>query len=434
MIRITTLLVFMSVYSLGQSWKGLNGGVNSTVSNMIIDSNNNLIVGGSFTEVNGNPQMGLAVWDSTSWTTFGNNANFSNFGGVHCMTFFNGDLIIGGHFDSINNVAVNNISRWDGTSWQPFGNGFNGDVQTVAVYNNHLYAGGVFFRSGQDIVRSFAEWNGSMWINAAPLIDGYVFSSLVLNGNLIIGGPFKRINGISYGSVAAWNDTSWSTVGNGFNNEVYNLATVDDTLYACGTFTQIPQTPCSFLAKYDGTSWIQMPYPAGTTNWTTDILKFHDQYFVCGNFNNPDDLGIINGSVYDSIGSTNGFILDMLVYKNQLYVGGNYSTIGNINTFCIARLDSFLVSDFQLPIMAHNVGFIYPTILSRSSFLNISKEKLNDNTLIDITVYNISGVKMAQFIPEQFPISMFSFSPSTYIIKFNYKDGKSSVQRFIVLP
>lgn len=435
MQRIVIILLFTSLFAQGQSWHGLMNGVNSTVSSMIIDPNNNLILGGSFTEVNGNPQMGLAVWDSLSLMPFGNNANFgNNFGNVLCMTYFNGDLVIGGHFDSINNVAVNNIARWDGANWQPIGNGFDQNVHTVISYNNKLYAGGVFWTSGLDTVRTFAVWNGSNWVNAAHQIDGYVWSSLIMDGKLILGGPFNRIDGVTYGGIASWNDTAWSNVGVGFNNEVYNLSIVDDTLYACGTFTQIPQNQTSYLAKYDGTNWHQVTYPVGTTLWTSDIVKFHDEFFVCGNFNNPDDLGVINGSLYDSIGSTNGWISELIVYKDQLYVGGNFSIIGNQNITCVAVLDSFLVSNGNYPSIQHSSNYIFPTIISQNSYLNMSKDFIIEDKLVDATIYSISGVAMARLTIEAFPFLVNELPAASYIIKFNFKNGQCSSQKFIVIP
>ncbi len=435
MIRLVICFLISSLFAIGQNWQGLSGEVNSTVNTMMISPNNKLLIGGSFTEVNGSPQMGLAVWDSVSLTAFGNNANFgNNFGSILCMTYFNGDLVVGGHFDSINNVAVNNIALWNGASWQPIGNGFDNDVQTIAVYNNSLYAGGVFFRSGGDTVRSFAVWNGINWRNAAPQIDGFVLSSLVYDNKLIIGGPFNGINGIILGGVASWNDSSWSNVGSGFNNEVYNLSLVDDTLYACGTFTQIPQSPYSYIAKYNGTDWLQVPYPLGTTQWMTDVEKFHNRLFVCGNFDNPDDLGIVNGNLYDSVGSSNGFISDLIVYKNQLYAGGNYTTIGNVSAICIARLDTNFTNDIVIPNFYENSVFIFPTILTKSSLLNIEDEGLLKSKLVDVEIYSFNGVMISKYNPEEFPVQLNGIAPSSYILKLNYENEKYISKKFIVIP
>jgi hypothetical protein len=317
---------FQGISALSQTWSSLGSGVNGRVETFLIDDQNQLLVGGNFSSINGSAIQGIAIWDSIQWLPFGNNATFSQFGGIFTISTFNNEIIIGGRFDSINGISIKNIARWNGTNWQPMGDGFNGSVRTLQIFNNNLYAGGTFTLSGSDTVHYFSKWNGITW---GSTVSGFgfnapVYSSLIYNNNLVIAGQFKLINNAVFGSVASWNDTTWSTIGNGFNNEVAKLRLIRDTLYACGTFTQIPQNPCNYISKFDHINWIQETYPIGNTDWVNDIIFYENDLFVCGNFDNPEDIGIINGNIYDSIGSAFGLIKTMEIYKNQLYVGGRF--------------------------------------------------------------------------------------------------------------
>ena len=64
-------------------------GADFNVDVLYTDSTGLLIVGGGFTNVDGQPKMGIAIWDSSNWSSFGNNSVFQNFGSVSAITKFN---------------------------------------------------------------------------------------------------------------------------------------------------------------------------------------------------------------------------------------------------------------------------------------------------------------------------------------------------------
>lgn len=424
------LLFFCSLTSKSQTWDSLGFGANFNVECFIVDSNDKLYVGGLFTEVDGVQRTSIAVWDSSQWSSFGNNAIFN--GGILCMSIFNGDLVVGGSFDSINNIPVNHIARWDGNNWQPIGAGFNKNVYTIVEYGSKLYAGGNFFISGLDTTRYFAKWNGVSWENAARNIDGYVFTSTVLNNKLVIGGQFTNINGSLSIGVAALDDTTWTNLGIRLNNQVLRVKNIEDTLYVCGNFTQYPGNPINYICKYDGSTWTQLPYPVSSTQTITDIVKYNHRLYVCGDFDNPDDLGRINGLAYDSVGGSNGFYVCMIAYKNQLYVGGNFTLIGGtIQSICISRYTDDLFSGVIE--LEEEITYPYPNPVIKSSISKIKYKDLEPSNIKTLSLFNVEGTLLWNSLTgfENIPIN--EFAEGFYIAILTTKNGQIYKDKIIVI-
>ena len=125
--------------------------------------NNNLIITGGFTDVNGIPFNNIAQFDRTTWTTFSTGAGYP--GGysfdVQPVINYNNSMYVGGYMSNAGPVSVNGIARWDGTSWMGVGSGHNGVIGSMAVYHDELYVGGNFTIAG-----------GIPALNIAKLKDG----------------------------------------------------------------------------------------------------------------------------------------------------------------------------------------------------------------------------------------------------------------------
>jgi hypothetical protein len=428
-MKIITILIFGFFFSsgcLGQNWRPLGAGVDFNVHCFVLDSSTNkLIVGGQFNHVDTFNATAIAVWDSVQWTPFGNNAEFKNPGGILAMAYFNNELILAGVFDSVNNIRMNNITKWNGTDWEQMGNGFDGTVYTLQVYNNELYAGGSFFFSGMDTVRYFAKWNGISWSLAAPGINNDVFSSTLYDGKLIIAGQFSQINSNSALKVASWNGFSWNGLGQGFNNNVGVLRNINDTLYVGGNFTSIPNNSSNWISKFDGSNWQPMPYPTGGTNSVFDITEYNHRLYLSGLFSNPEDLAVLNGLAYDSVGSAQGFISDMFVYKNELYVGGNFIRISNVTTNCIARYSDLATGLKYLP----NSKFLiqaFPNPFQNYLQFNYPKDKIESVIIRDCAgkiVFNSIGrnlekkLHLEALLPGIYIVQITSTSDEVYFLK-----------------
>lgn len=98
----------------GEQWKDVGGGIcdhGATVHRMLIH-NDKLYVVGNFTCVgNGIPASNIAVWDGEKWCSVGNSV-FDN--RILTVAFWNNDLYIGGGFTEIDDQPVKYFAKWVG--------------------------------------------------------------------------------------------------------------------------------------------------------------------------------------------------------------------------------------------------------------------------------------------------------------------------------
>jgi len=109
-------------------------------------------------------------------------------GMVLSLVEYNGDLIVGGFFTEINGEPVNHIARWDGNQWYDLAGGLSGydpahtRVQSLYVYNGNLIVGGCFNQAGGTPAKNIAVWDGSTWSAIADDTLATPFSENIWHG------------------------------------------------------------------------------------------------------------------------------------------------------------------------------------------------------------------------------------------------------------
>ncbi len=213
----------------------INGGVLA----LAYETNGQVLAGGNFTSVNGNPQNYIVRLNADGSTDNGFSAGANGpVQTVVCQT--DGNVLIGGTFSSADGLTRNNIARFmtNGfldTTFNP-GSGANGTVYAMAeAFLNGvrgIYVGGAFsaISSGQGntLGKSFglARLNNDGTLdttfNIGSGVDGTVDTIAVyptnspLAGEIIIGGSFVHYNGVIVNGIARLNpsgslDTSFNT-------------------------------------------------------------------------------------------------------------------------------------------------------------------------------------------------------------------------------
>ena len=234
----------------GTVWQ-LIGTTNSTVQDFIINSLDELFIGGLFTQVNGVSANYIAKWDGSSWSSLssGLSSPVSN-GGAYTVTWDAGSLYVGGRFDNASGTAVSNIARWDGTSWNPVGAGISNDVVYDIVVDNL-----VFTLSQSSSLNTYADvYNGFGWTN---IISGVSIgiADLEINaiGELILGSP-GSIPLPSLGpncALAKYNGTSWSCFAQSDASIQELYINAKDDIYIGGALmSYIDQLSVVDFAKY----------------------------------------------------------------------------------------------------------------------------------------------------------------------------------------
>lgn len=202
--------------SLDTTFLAIGTGANDESSALALQPDGKILVGGSFTQINGATRNRIARLNSdgtldTSFLSSSSGANDS----VQVLTLQpDGKVLIGGNFTSVNGTPRNHIARLhpDGaidTSFLSVDSGANDIVNSIAVQpDGKIFIGGLF-NSVNDALRSKVarlKSDGSLdetFINFSSGANGGVDAlALQLDGKIIIGGSFSFVNGLFRSGIA----------------------------------------------------------------------------------------------------------------------------------------------------------------------------------------------------------------------------------------
>lgn len=244
--------------------------------------NGDYVLGGDFKELG----MGSDTFHASRLVRW-NGKNFRRFGdgpdGQILAAKFdsNNDLVVAGSFQTIGNIEANRIARFDGKRWWPYGSGLDGDALCVALgKNGQLYAGGRFNRAGSVDSKCIAKWNGTQWVSLAggvtqsgtdPVVNALALTS---SGTLYAGGEFGlSASNVVLSGVGRWQNGVWSDLDGGArsldgtqrNGRIVSLLIdSEDRLLAGGYFERMGSkttTNTGYLARWNGKAW----FPVGPT-------------------------------------------------------------------------------------------------------------------------------------------------------------------------
>ena len=229
----------------GTSWQTQN--TPNGMTNSFAVYNNEFTIGGQWF-VGGN-FVNVIKWNFTTgqWQALGAPGTFGTYT-VKAMTVYNGELIAGGDFFVLNGQPANGLARWNDAAqqWEEFeGLNSNGQVYALGVYNGDLIVAGGFTHVNGTLSRGIARWNQKDgWQSMAGGVSQYVDALAIYNGDLIAGGFFTTAGTQSVNNIARWNDdeNDWRSVGDGVTNccgygaAVYALGVAGGKLYAGGWF------------------------------------------------------------------------------------------------------------------------------------------------------------------------------------------------------
>ena len=293
-------------------WSALSTGLNADGRALIIDLNNNVYVGGTFTSAGSASNTNrIAKWNSSTWSSVGSGVTSGTL--IRSFAFdSNNNLYAGGNFTNISSVPALNIAKWDGSSWSQLGVGLRSGTSCNAIVtdsNNNVYAGGNFSTLGDSTttVNGIAKWNSntSTWsqLNYGSLTglgtNGACFSLAVdSNNNVYVGGNFTQASFGLANYIAKWNPDPtqmfpWSNLALGFNGICYAIA-IDSNgiVYATGGFTKTYDNSITLnrIAKWDGSTWSPLVDALTGVNGLDSnnglglVIDSNDNVYVSGSF------------------------------------------------------------------------------------------------------------------------------------------------------
>lgn len=314
-----------------------------------------LWAGGSFTVATGSH---LARWTGTDWLAVGSpDAAVDQ---VESFAGANGtEIFIAGTFQTVDGQPIVGSARWDGSSWSALSGKRVGSTDRFvprldAMGNSVL---DVVERNGASTL--VGRWNGSaIEFDDGLGVNGTVYSMLRYDdGNgekLWIGGSLTDAGGVLLGGLATFDGARIEAPGGATFGPNPSAAVIGalkaydpgtgSKLYAAGTFHGVSTTAGTFnsIASWNGTSW--QPLGSGLTMnsnqpGTVNAMAVFDagagsELYVAGLFDkaggtNAENIAAWNGSSWRSIGSgVNGTVNALAVYGGQLYVGGGITGAG----------------------------------------------------------------------------------------------------------
>ena len=157
------------------------------------------------------------MYNGTSFSSFGLGGLAQGSDNVNSIVEYNNELYIGGSFSTASGSIGNNIMRWDGILMKPLLGGMNGSVSRMRVYPDGLYVCGAFNMADTVIASGIAKWNGSNWERVIPNTTNLLISDFLIRGNeLYITGSFSEINSIIVNNIAKY------ILGTGINDSQIN--------------------------------------------------------------------------------------------------------------------------------------------------------------------------------------------------------------------
>jgi hypothetical protein len=220
----------------GTSWSGLGAGVqadgNYSANALVELASGDVIAGGFFWFATASGvASNLARWNGAQWAPLGGGVD----GPVSAMLLLsNGDLVIGGTFSAAGGVPCSNVARWNGVSWSPLGSGTNGCVRYLASGpNGSLVVAGCFSSAGGAAANRIASWNGATW---SPIGDATPFYADVRSLDVDVDGSVVVCDGrLRRWSGSAWQDL-WSVPPSFSNDYLLSAALLSDGDWLLSTF------------------------------------------------------------------------------------------------------------------------------------------------------------------------------------------------------
>ncbi len=149
----------------------------------------------------------------------------------------------------------------------------------------------------------------------------------------------------------------WTPLQSGltFGGYTFYYDSTTDLLYVGGIFNYADSIRVNGIATWDGSKWDSLSSGITYGGPVYKITKFQGSVFVSGWFNfTPPNLfnwlALWNGNSWDTLGmSVNSFIRTFKEFGNELYLGGTFTKIGQLDANLIAKFDGNNFSSYPFP-------------------------------------------------------------------------------------
>ncbi|MBY0112429.1 MAG: hypothetical protein K2Y21_06380 [Phycisphaerales bacterium] len=292
----------------GASWLPVGSGINGSVYTLSRLLDGRLVAGGNFSTAGTQAASCLAAWNGTAWSSI--SPTLTNPGGSTfirgSMVGLDGQLVIVGSFQSVGPLLANGIARWDGSNWSAFGDGIQGIGRAaIETASGAIVVGGEFPQIGDTDTSNLACWLNQTWtalvvskiapaptstapagtrlhlVNKTGLFDGVRWTGLPVSrvrnitataqsaaGEIYAAGDCTPDGGPEVRCLVRLVGGEWSFFAPGGDEAILRMTTDSaENIYAIGAFQTIGGVQAPGVARWSGTSWVSMGsgFPEGCT-------------------------------------------------------------------------------------------------------------------------------------------------------------------------
>ena len=363
----------------GRMWYAVGDndwGRDDSINDIAIRANGDIFVGGQFSRAGGTKASSIARWDGSNWHALGRGIEneTGQIGYLTDIAIDGNKLYTGGIFTLAGDVVSGSIAQWnmDDNTWSSITDGTEHGVtkgiKAMTVHNDDVYISSRELQSaGSKRINNIAKWDGHKWSAIADSVDGHIFTILVNDENdIYVGGTFVSsfLPSFRRRPLLKWDGLQWSELGGHFFGHTEALAAKEDTLYMTGRYQSPDNITPRHIVMWDGQNWdvlggglpIDFDWRAHPDSVAAHAIAVIDNdIYVGGKFIFVGDLQTAipnlacwNGKEWDAVGGGrfNGTVKKMAVYRNELYVAGEFTKISRLTVNGIAKWDGHEWSGF----------------------------------------------------------------------------------------
>ncbi len=320
-------------------WEAVGEGLDNRVNALAVDALGNVYAGGGFTG-------GVAKWNGVSWEVVGGGLQ----GGARALAVGSGgQLYVGGQFDRAGDLTVSNVAMWDGAQWHAMNDGIYGGGDVNGVFDmaidveGRVYISGDFDAAGADSskLNKVAVYDGGQWKALGSGLGNtttQIVNTVVTVGeDVYFGGVFADPNGAPNRkkNFARWN------------------ASIDFSRYEAGLNAPEEEPPGpapDVLAEANKHMFLEYGGPDGGDPF--QMVRHGEHIYTAGAFQRvTNKSGIKTLARFNlvteqweslpGLDGRQGWVRSLDIdQEGNLWVGGDFSSIGGVNASRIAKFDT----------------------------------------------------------------------------------------------
>jgi uncharacterized delta-60 repeat protein len=337
----------------------------NTVYAIAVQADGQVLVGGSFANIGGQPRNGLARLNGTTGQPDSFDPKTNASGAVFSIAVqADGKILAGGNFQSMGGQPRSHIARLDATTGlaDSFDPNASHTVRSIAVQGDgKILVGGEFANIGGQTRNQIARLNAATGSADSfnPNANGAVWSLAVqADGKILVGGLFGNVGGQPRNNMARLDPTTGlaDSFDPNANGMVLSIAVqTDGRILAGGTFASIGGQPYGGIARLDARTGLADSFNPTLNGMVASIaLQPDGKILAGGQFSGSNSIGgqprnniarletdgRFDQTLGDVVPGASQVLATAVQPDGKILIGGGFTTVLGATRNHIARLNT----------------------------------------------------------------------------------------------